>query len=128
MIRLPIAPFATVAIAIAIAIACASGCTKEQPLAEVTTAQIVAGAPEAFKGSPTEVQTMAAEAVDAIGKQDYPTAWDRLQTLNGTPNLTDAQKEFVAASIATVGAEMNKAEESGNEAAQEALKFHRANK
>ncbi len=105
-----------------------SGCSKEQPLAEVTTAQIVAGAPEAFKGAPANVQTLAAEATEAIGKQDFPTAWDRLQTLNGTPNLTDAQKEFVATSIATVGAEMNKAEESGNEAAQEALKFHRANK
>lgn len=122
MMRTPLALLAGLTLAFA------SGCSKDQPAPEISTAQIVAGAPEAFKGAPATVQTMAAEIVDAIGKQDYPAAWERLQTLNGTPNLSDAQKEFVAASIATVGAEMNKAEESGNEAAQEALKFHRANK
>lgn len=122
MMRTPLALLAVLVLALA------SGCSKELPAPEISTAQIVAGAPEAFKGAPAEVQTLAAEAAEAIGKQDYPTAWDRLQTLSGTPNLTDAQKEFVAGSIATVGAEMNKAEESGNEAAQEALRIHRANK
>ncbi|MBL9126232.1 MAG: hypothetical protein JNL97_01235 [Verrucomicrobiales bacterium] len=105
-----------------------SGCGKESLPPQVSTAQVVAGAPEMFKGAPADVQKLAAEAAEAIGKQDYPTAWDRLQTLNATPNLTDAQKEFVASSVAAVGAEMNKAEETGNEAAQEALRIHRANK
>ncbi len=117
-----------IALPLVAALGLATGCSRDQPAPEISTAQIVAGAPEAFQGAPADVQTLAAEVVDAIGKQDYPAAWERLQTLNATPNLTDAQKEFVAGSIATVGAEMNKAEESGNEAAQEALKFHRANK
>lgn len=110
------------------ALVLASGCSKESVAPQISTAEVVAGAPEAFKGAPADVQKLAAEAAEAIGSQDYPTAWDRLQTLNGTPNLTDPQKEFVAASIAAVGAEMNKAEETGNEAAQEALRVHRANK
>jgi hypothetical protein len=121
MTRLSLALFAAAVVSL-------SGCSKEQPLKEITAAEIVAGAPEAFQGAPADVQTLAAEAAEAISKQEFPTAWDRLQALNGSPNLTDAQKEFIATSIATVGAEMNKAEESGNEAAQEALKFHRANK
>ncbi len=105
-----------------------SGCSKEQAAPEISTADIVAGAPEAFKGAPADVQSLAAEIVAAINSQDFPTAWGKLQILNDTPNLSDPQKEFVAASIASVGAEVNKAEEAGNEAAQEALNFHRANK
>lgn len=117
----------TLALALASALL-APGCSREKAPADITTAQIVAGAPEAFKGAPADVQKLAAEITDAIGKQDFPTAWDKLQSLNSQPNLTDAQKEFVASSITSVGAEVNKAEASGNEAAQEALKFHRANK
>lgn len=106
-----------------------AGCgdSAKQPKA-ISTQQVVAGAPDAFKGAPAAVQTLAAEIVEAINKQDYPTAWDKLQTLNAQPGLTEPQKEFVASSISSVGAEVNKAEASGNEAAQEALKFHRANK
>lgn len=106
-----------------------AGCgeSHKQPAA-ITTQQVAAGVPEAFKGAPAEVQTLVADIVKAIGEQDYPTAWDKLQTLNARPGLSDAQKEFVASSISSVGAEVNKAEESGNEAAQEALKIHRANK
>jgi len=105
-----------------------SGCSSEKAPPEISTSQIVSGAPDVFKGATAETQKLAADAVEAIGKQDFTTAWEKLQTLNATPNLTEPQKEFVAASIASVGAEVNKAEESGNEAAQEALKFHRANK
>lgn len=117
-----------IALLAALGLALLTGCSKEQPLPEIDTAQIVAGAPEAFQGAPADVQKLAAEVAEAINAQDFTTAWERLQTLNGTPNLTEAQKEFVASSIATVGAEVNKAEESGNEAAQEALRIHRANK
>ncbi|MGE3309658.1 MAG: hypothetical protein AB7O66_06785 [Limisphaerales bacterium] len=117
-----------IALPLAFVLGLAAGCSKDQSAPEISTTEIVAGAPEAFRGAAADLQSLAAEVVDAIGKQDYPTAWERLQTLNAAPNLTDPQKEFVAASIATVGAEMNKAEESGNEAAQEALRIHRANK
>ena len=111
------------------AVACLTcGCGSEKAPPEISTSQIAAGAPDVFKGASAETQKLAAEAVEAIGKQDFTTAWEKLQTLNATPNLTEPQKEFVAASIASVGAEVNKAEESGNEVAQEALKFHRANK
>lgn len=107
----------------------AAGCgdSAKQPPA-ISTQQVAAGVPDAFKGAPAAVQTLVAEIVKAIDEKDYPTAWDRLQTLNARPGLTDAQKEFVASSIASVGAEVNKAEETGNEAAQEALRIHRANK
>jgi len=104
-------------------------CEREakQPGA-LTNEQITGSVPEVFKGADPETRQLAADVVDAIGKQDYPTAWAKLQELNGRPGLTDAQKEFVASSIASVGAEVNKAEETGNEEAQQALEFHRANK
>lgn len=116
-------------LALAVLALTAAGCGRDAKLPEaISTQQVAAGVPEAFKGAKPEVQTLVSEIVDAIGKQDYPAAWDKLQTLNARPGLTDAQKEFVASSIASVGAEVNKAEESGNEAAQQALQFHRANK
>ena len=105
-----------------------AGCGKESPPPAVAVDQIAAGVPEAFKGAPAAVQTLVKEIVDAIGQQDFPTAWDKLQELNARPGLTDAQKEFVAGSIASVGAEVNKAESTGDEAAKQAIEFHRANK
>lgn len=106
-----------------------AGCEKPaaQPK-EISSAQIVGSAPEVFKGAPQEVQQLASDVVEAINKQEFTTAWDKLQELNTKPGLTDAQKEFVAESISSVGAEVQKAEGSGNEAAQKALEFHRANK
>ncbi|MBL9135715.1 MAG: hypothetical protein JNK85_07600 [Verrucomicrobiales bacterium] len=107
----------------------ATGCDRgSAPPAAISTEQITGSVPEMFKSASTEVKQLAADVVEAIGKQDYPTAWGKLQELNGRDGLTDAQKEFVAQSIASVGAEMQKSEETGNEAAQEALRFHRANK
>lgn len=106
-----------------------TGCgQRSEPPPAISTEQITGTVPEMFKSAPTEVKQLAADVVDAIGKQDYATAWGKLQELNGREGLNEAQKEFVAQSIASVGAEMQKSEESGNEAAQEALRFHRANK
>lgn len=106
-----------------------SGCGREseQP-AVLTSEQITGSVPDVFKGAPADIGQLAADVVDALGKQDYTTAWAKLQELNVRPELTPDQKAFVAESIASVGAEVNKAEESGSEAAQQALEFYRANK
>lgn len=116
-------------LALALASAAFSGCEKEarQPKA-LSTAEVSSGAPAAFKDAPAAVKQLAADIAEAIAKQDFTSAWDKLQTLNARPGLTDAQKEFVASGIASVGAEMQKSESTGNEAAQEALRVHRANK
>ncbi len=117
------------AVALALAIPTISGCDREarQPKA-LTTTEVSGGAPAAFKDAPPAVKQLVTELSDAIAKQDFTTAWERLQTLNARPGLTDAQKEFVASGITSVGAEMQKAETTGNEAAQETLRIHRANK
>ncbi len=115
---------------LAVSLFAVTGCGERgapQPKA-LTADQITGSVPEVFKGAPAEVAQLAADVVDAIGKQDFTTAWDKLQTLNASPGLSDAQKDFVASSIASVGAEVQKAEGSGDEAAQQALEFHRANK
>jgi hypothetical protein len=113
----------------ALLLAATAGCDRgSAPPTAISTEQITGSVPEMFKSAPTEVKQLAADVVDAIGKQDYPTAWGKLQDLNGRDGLTDPQKEFVAQSIASVGAEMQKSEETGNEAAQETLRIHRANK
>lgn len=117
--------------ALLLAAACVAfgACSREGAAPKAISTQEVSGnVPEVFKGAPPAVRQLAAEVVDAIGKQDYAAAWEKLQTLNARPGLTDAQKEFVASSIASVGAEVQKAEATGNEAAQEAMKIHRANK
>jgi len=95
---------------------------------EISSDQVTSGLPTAFKDASPQVKTLVADITDAIGKQDYPAAREKLEILNATPGLTEPQKEFVAASIATVGAELGKAEESGNEAAEEAARIHRATK
>lgn len=105
------------------------GCGESStPLQEISTQEIVGNVPGVFDGAPAEVRQLAADVVAAIEQQDFTTAWDKLQVLGGREGLTDAQKEFVAESLASVGAEVQKAEEAGNEAAQQALQFHRANK
>jgi hypothetical protein len=106
-----------------------AGCGSDsEPPPVLSTEQITSSAPGVFDGAPAEVRQLASDAVEAINNQDYPTAWDKLQELNSLPDLTDEQKDFVAQSIASVGAQVQQAEESGDEAAQEVLKFHRANK
>lgn len=106
-----------------------TGCEREakQPEA-ISTEQITGNVPEVFKGAPAEVRQLAADVVEAINQQDFATAWGKLQDLNAREGLTPGQKDFVAQSIASVGAEVQKAEETGNEEAQKALQFHRANK
>ena len=122
-------PVLVLALASALATAAISGCDQgaRQPKT-LTPTEVSGGAPAAFKDAPPAVKQLALEIADAITKQDFTTAWERLQSLNARPGLTDAQKEFVASGIASVGAEMQKAETTGNEAAQEALRIHRANK
>lgn len=121
--------FRPLAVALSAAALLLTGCDREaaQPK-EITSSQIVGSAPEVFKGASQETQQLASDVVEAINKQDFATAWAKLQDLNVREGLTDAQKQFVAESISSVGAEMQKAESSGNEAAQKALEFHRANK
>lgn len=94
----------------------------------VTTKEVEVGVEGIFKTAPAETRQLAIEVADAIRKQDYPTAWEKLQTLGGHTGLTPDQREFVASSTAAVGAEVQKAEAAGNEAAKQALEFHRANK
>ncbi len=106
-----------------------SGCDRGSKAPElISTDQVSSGVPEMFKSAPTEVRQLATEAAEAIKSQEFAVAWEKLQALNSRTGLTDDQKAFVAQSISSVGAEMQKSEESGNEAAEQALKFHRANK
>ncbi len=107
----------------------AGGCGRGSDApAAISTDQVSSGVPEMFRSAPAEVRQLATEAAEAIKSQDFTVAWDKLQALNSRTGLTDDQKAFVAQGIASVGAEMQKSEEAGNEAAQQALKFHRANK
>jgi hypothetical protein len=106
-----------------------AGCGSDsEPPPVITTQEITGTAPDVFNGAPADVRQLAADAVEAINSQDYTTAWDKLQELNTREGLTDEQKDFVAQSIASVGAEVQRAEQAGDEAAQKALEFHRANK
>ncbi len=107
----------------------AAGCTREseQPVI-LTQEQITGNVPEVFKGAPPEVAQLAADVVESVGAKDSTTAWAKLQQLNARPDLTEEQKTFVAESISSLGAEVNKAEQAGDEAAQKALEFYRANK
>jgi hypothetical protein len=107
----------------------ASGCSEDpKHLPELSIDQIAQGAPEAFRGAPAEIGQLAADAANAIAAGDHATAWDKLQTLQGAPDLTPSQRDFVAQSIASVGQALQEAEAAGQEAAQQALEFHRANK
>ena len=95
---------------------------------EVTSKEVESGVTEIFKTAKPEVRKLAEEVAEAIKKQDFTSAWDKLHTLGEQPGLTDPQKSFVASSTASVGAEVNKAEAAGDETAKQALEFHRANK
>lgn len=95
---------------------------------EISTKEVATGVEALFKSATPENRQLAIDIAAAIEKQDFTTAWDKLQTLSAQPGLTDPQKEFVASSTAAVGAEVNKAEAAGDEAAKAALEFHRANK
>lgn len=95
---------------------------------EISTKEVATGVAEIFKAAKPETRQLALDISAAIEKQDFPGAWEKLQILAQVPDLTDSQKEFVASSTAAVGAEVNKAEAAGDEAAKQAMEFHRANK
>lgn len=130
MSRLPLRP-ATTALLLALAVVPLSlaGCGKGAGLPkEISTREVETGVAAIFKTATPETRKLAEEVVAAIQKQDFPTAWEKLQTLGQQPGLSDSQKEFVASSTASVATEVRKAEASGDEAAKQALEFHRANK
>jgi hypothetical protein len=113
-----------------LACACvAAGCGSSSDAPEALTMdEISSAAPNAFAGAQAEIAQLSNEAIEAINQQDYTTAWGKLQDLSARPDLTPEQREFVAQSIASVAAEVARAEEAGDEAARQALQFHRANK
>lgn len=105
------------------------GCSEDpKHLPELSINEIAEGAPEAFRGAPADIGQLAADAANAIAAEDHPTAWSKLQALQASPDLTPAQRDFVAQSIAAVSQALEAAEAAGNEAAQQLREFHRANK
>ncbi len=106
-----------------------AGCGRNpEPPAAISTDEITGSAASVFNAADAEIRELMTEAVAAIQQQDLPVAWEKLQILSGRADLSPEQQEFVAQSIAAVGAEMDRAALSGNQAAQQALEFHRANK
>lgn len=116
-------------LALATALAVTTGCGPGAGLPkEISAQEVESNVTAIFQSAPAETRKLAEEVADAIQKQDFTTAWDKLQALGEKTGLTDAQKAFVASSTASVGAEVNKAGAAGDEKAQEAIEFHRANK
>ncbi len=115
-------------LALGLAVAGFSGCDRQGLPKEISKQEIQTGVAGLFQSAPPAAKQLANEVAEAMKGQDFPTAWSKLQILAQEQGLNDAQREFVTSSIAAVGAEVQKAEEAGNEEAKKALEFHRANK
>lgn len=113
-------------IAVSLAVA---GCGSGDKAPELVGVEDISqGAASAFQSGQAEIQELSNQVVEALGRRDFNGAWGALQDLNAHPDLTAEQRAFVAQSLASVGAELQKAEQSGDDRARQTLEFHRANK
>lgn len=107
-----------------------AGCGESAPEAEpiLSASEIAEATPEVFGDADAETRELANATAAAVESEDLSKAWGSLQELGGRPGLTDAQREFIARSEASVGAQLNKAAEAGDASARQLLELHRAHK
>ena len=105
-----------------------SGCGRGSGPKAVARSDIPAQLDKLFTKAPDQVREVAAQAKRALGAGDLSGAWVALQALSESRDLTKEQQKFLAGAIVTLGAEIEKARQQGDESADEAQRMHRMSK
>lgn len=105
-----------------------SGCGRSEPPKEISTSDIPTESQNLFAKAAPEVKDLAGKAVAALQAQDWASAWVVFQALGERQDLTPEQREFVASSVMTIGAEMQKASAQGDERARAVQQLHSISK
>jgi hypothetical protein len=116
------------AVAVAGLMILSAGCGQSEQPKEITTGDIPTESQNLFAKAAPELKELATKAVAALQAQDWPAAWVAFQTMGERKDLTPEQRQFVASSIMTVGAEMQKASAQGDERAQAIQQLHSISK
>jgi hypothetical protein len=104
------------------------GCGRKAPPKDIAASDIPAESQSLFEKASPELKALAAKAGAAIQASDWPTAWALFQAMAERNDLTPEQQQLVASSIMSLGAEMQKASERGDERARELRQIHSSSK
>lgn len=104
------------------------GCGRSGAPREVAVKDLPTESKGLFDQAAPDVKTLATGALTALEGKDWAAAWAAFQVLSERKDLTAAQREFVASSLVTVGAQMQKAGDAGDAKAESVRQAYRATK
>jgi hypothetical protein len=107
----------------------AGGCSKsDSPLPPLALNELPAALEKAFSKAQPEAKELANQVVKAVQSQDYPRAFEDIQSLAIAPGLTSEQVSTVARSRLTINELLQSAEAKGDEKAASTLENYRRTK
>lgn len=84
-------------------------------------AQIPVELTKGFKDSGEDIRNLAARVVSAVQTNDYPTAYELVQSLCAAPGLNDKQHLLASRSMLALTGELRNAEAQGDQRAAAVL-------
>lgn len=117
------------AVCLALAVALSMlGCGRGASPKPVAISSIPSQLDKLFSKAPEPVKSIANQAKGALAVNDLSGAWVALQALSERKDLTKDQQQFLGSAIVSMGAEIEKARQQGDERADDVQRFHRMSK
>ena len=105
------------------------GCNRDSaPPAPLSVAEFPAVFANAFGKAKPEIKEVSDQVVAAVQAQDYPKAFNALQSLVGRAGLTKEQSSVTGRALLTVNNLLQEAQAKGDAKAAEAVKIYRSTK
>jgi len=121
--------FKSISLVMSLVLLGAVGCDKgSSPQTPLPLGEFPAAFEKAFTKSKPEVKSLADQAVKSVQAQDYPKAFQDIQSLSGVPGLTKEQISAVGRGRLTINELLQTAEVKGEEKAAATLNHYRATK
>jgi len=98
------------------------------PPAPLAVGQIPAELQEAFDQARPEAKDIVGRITSALREQDYPAAYEEVQTLSTLPEETSQQREVGARALLTLTGLLQSAQAQGDEKAATALRLRQMNR
>ena len=104
-------------------------CKKDiPPPAPLPADQFAATFDKAFAGAKAETKDLTTQVVTAVQAQDYPKAFEQLQSLTAVPGLNKAQRSVVARALLTVNELLAAAQSQGDQKAAQTIQNYQRNR
>ena len=123
------AVFTALSLGLLVVVALGAGCQKSSPPpTALTVEELPAVVEKAFSKAKPDTRTLASQVVAFVQAQEYPKAFQALQTLANGPDLTKEQLSVTSRATLTVNGLLQTAQSQGDQNAAQTLQNYRLDK